>query len=373
MSTANDGRDGEFNLSFSDRAHDGKYIYRGKKRPSESCALIFNSVSQSFVLDSIDDEYAFNLRETPEDNNAKSWAAQYPQIGLDGEKHKIDEDASPSNKNDPNAPGDPTNPYDYRHFMNKRRRTSSPEPPPSLRPSPAVNPISSPVPTTSALRPTTATRGRSKPHNSAHPGLSQPKPPHPKLSSPASSVVAAAAVAAAVREENTDADNEDSGDDNGGLTIDMGDDPTPRRRDRFMGAFGNRTPGSTGPRSLRSTASSVSPVDLNRGKDRDVDSPRHVYNDNEEDESEEHEVTMEELAQSAPSAQQRQMDDPAEQHDEADDGLEAELAAAMGESEGEDHDEEQRPGAAGIGGGGGDGGGVGLGIREEESEESEEE
>ena len=162
------------------------------------------------------------------------------------------------------------------------------------------------------------------------------------------------------REETTDADNEDSGDDadNGGLTIDMGDEPAPRRRDRFMGAFGGGTPGSTGPRSLRSAASSVSPVDLNRGRKDirdDVSDGRHNS-----DEESEREVTMEDLAE--PEVQGESKEIGLQSHDnEADDALEAELAAAMGGSDGEEDEE-------------GDSGGVGLGItRDEESEESEEE
>ena len=339
-----------YDLSISNERQESKYLFKGKKRPSESCALIFDSSSQSFVLDAIDDDYAFNLRATPEDSNAKSWAGQYPQIGLDASDHE-DDTAHPvpsSNHNDdPSVPGDPSNPYDYRHFMNKRRRTSSPEPPISLRPSPAIQPVTSPASRPSHRMTTAPPRRRSKPHNNV-----------PK------SRVSAAPPASSTREETTDADNEDSGDDgdnNGGLTIDMGDEPAPRRRDRFMGAFGGATPGSTGPRSLRSAASSVSPVDLNRGrKDARDDLSDGRHNSDEENERD---VTMEELEELGSQRGSKEAEQPS--HDnEADDALEAELAAAMGGSDGEEDEDEEEEG----------GGGVGLGItRDEESEESEEE
>lgn len=339
------GPDHFYDLSISEGGHDGKYLYRGKKRPSESCALIFDSASQSFVLDAVDDDYAFNLRGTPEDSNAKSWAGQYSQISLDASDHEDDVGPlEPSNNEneDPSAPGDPSNPYDYRHFMNKRRRTSSPEPPASFHPSPAIHSIPSPFSRPSHRTTNAPPRRRSKPHNSV---------PKPKSAQQPTSLP---------REETTDADNEDSGDDadNGGLTIDMGDEPAPRRRDRFMGAFGGGTPGSTGPRSLRSAASSVSPVDLNRGRKDirdDVCDGRHNS-----DEESEREVTMEDLAE--PEVQGESKEIGLQSHDnEADDALEAELAAAMGGSDGEEDEE-------------GDTGGVGLGItRDEESEESEEE
>ena len=120
-----------------------------------------------------------------------------------------------------------------------------------------------------------------------------------------------------------------------------------------MGAFGGRTPGSTGPRSLRSAASSVSPVDLNRRKERDVSSAG--------EESDHDDVMEDQDDVAAEKATVSHLDgsvDAAEHQDgDADDDLEAELAAAMGGSDAEKEEE----------------GGVGLGIREEESEESEEE
>ena len=121
-----------------------------------------------------------------------------------------------------------------------------------------------------------------------------------------------------------------------------------------MGAFGGGTPGSAGPRSLRSAASSVSPVDLNRGKERAVSSAS--------EDSDQDDIVMEDqedvgIAKAVVSQVDGSADAGEHLDGDADDDLEAELAAAMGGSDGEKEEE----------------GGVGLGIREEESEESEEE
>ncbi|KAI9871892.1 MAG: hypothetical protein M1830_002322 [Pleopsidium flavum] len=187
------------------------YHYKGSRSSSNSFALIYDPTIQVWALERVDTDFGFNLTSTPSNADAKEIAAKYPQLELgfvegasDGEDLFAD--------GDDNGDGDEENPYDYRHFI-KRRRTSSPD---------AVE-----VPTISRASPPTDRRtSRAKP---------KPRPKRAKTPP-----------------KDEDADNEDS--DDGGLTIEMDPDTKPRR----LGAELVR-PSSAAPISLRSAASSVSP------------------------------------------------------------------------------------------------------------------
>ena len=312
--------DNSYNLTITDDANvQATYGYTGSQQPSEACALIFDPETQSFILDRIDTQFTFNLRSTPNNKSAKALASQHPQLETtapdpeSGEDDLFDEEGQ--------ITGDTNNPYDYRHFL-KRRRTSSPEP------------IEAP-----SIAPPVRRPSRAKPKQ-------RPRPQPKRASTPP--------------REEADADNEDS--DDGGLTIEM-DPVTKPRPNRFNGAFAGLA--GDGPISLRSAASSVSPAmrpesnseesDEDVSDDMKLPSPLGRAPTPGDDDGEEEEEDQ------SPPPQQQPQPQPGQQEDEDDDAadLEAELEQAL-ESQA-DGDEE--------------GGGVEITQRyvQESSSESEEE
>lgn len=229
-----------YDLSVTDE-NNGIYLYNGSQQPTESLALIYDPSTSSFTLDKIDSEFRFNLRSTPTNDDASKLAAQYPQLdtGLqDAEETENGEDLFDENQNPDDEEPDPDNPYDYRHFLKSARAGHSPSPEPSVygspRPSHTFN-TSPMLAASSPLRPSPApkpTKRRSHPK----PRLASPNP-----------------------REEADADNEDSEADDV-LTIDMGDSSTVANKP-WRSALGVLNEGgrSSGPISLRSAASSMSP------------------------------------------------------------------------------------------------------------------
>lgn len=215
------------------------YVYTGCQKTSEALALIYSPKTNTLTLDKISTDFTFNLRSTPTNKNAKSLASQYAHLPTTGDSGAEDSPGSNSDddENDPSTGGDVTNPYDYRHFL-KRRRTSSPEPL-------ASTPI---IPASPPRRAPARQKPKPRPHRPT-PAKRAPSPP-PR--------------------EEADADNEAS--DDGGLTIEM--EPDTRSR-RFKPAFTHDV--RNGPISLRSAASSVSPAisiheaDEDEYHDEDVD------------------------------------------------------------------------------------------------------
>ncbi|MCJ1282574.1 hypothetical protein MMC26_001898 [Xylographa opegraphella] len=210
-------------LTFTGESEHEKYRYSGSQQPSTACALIFNPETQTFTLDRIDADFAFNLRSTPTNKSAKSLAAQYTQLETNTPDPVSEEEDLVTEAEQ----ADPDNPYDYRHYL-KRPPSSSPEPieleSRNASPRPSLEP--SPVPEV-----------RQKPKPKPKPRQHRTQPP--RASTPP--------------REEADADNEESEDD-GGLTVIM--DPSNKPRHRFNANFNRNEP----PRSLRSAASSVSPV-----------------------------------------------------------------------------------------------------------------
>lgn len=213
----------KYNLAIRGDGDNSDYLYTGTQQPSGACALIYDPTRQTFTLDKIATEFNFNLHSTPSDRSAKSLTAKYPQLEIGVSDPDSNDDSASNPQNSIDNTGDISNPYDYRHFLNKKRRRAS-----------TLEPPSNPVPTPTVRRPSRVQKPkpkqRSHPH---HPEKRQLSPPPP---------------------EEADADNEDS--DSGGLTIEM--DPDTRPRGRFAGAFSYDA--RKGPISLRSAASSVSPA-----------------------------------------------------------------------------------------------------------------
>ncbi|KAL9593797.1 MAG: hypothetical protein Q9219_007376 [cf. Caloplaca sp. 3 TL-2023] len=234
------------NLVLKSPDEEGEYRYIGSQQPSGSCALIYNSSTKAFVLEKLDVDFTFNLQSTPSNHDRNQVTSQYPQLDVgifDAESDGGSSADGPAVHGTELSGADASNPYDYRHFL-KRRRTSSPEAPISR---PSVSP---------AVAPQRLPRTNIKPKPKPRP---QQRPKRPS------------------REEakaDTKADSDDS--DDGGLIIEMGDSPRPRRFGNGAVVFNHDR--SNGPVSLRSAASSMSPASIRHesgneeaGSDNDVE------------------------------------------------------------------------------------------------------
>ena len=207
--------------------------YTGSLQPCEKYVLIYEPETKSFLLDKITTEFNFNLRSTPMNKSAKALASQYPQLETSAPDASSSEDEMLDREEEA---ADPDNPYDWRHFIKQVRKSAAESvemPRRSLTP-----PIAMPV-----RRPS---RPKNKQRPYSRPQARQPTPSPPK--------------------EEADADNEDSSldtdaegevdEDNGGLTIEIESIPKPRHQ---LGPAFPRVHGD-GPVSLRSAATSVSPM-----------------------------------------------------------------------------------------------------------------
>lgn len=226
MQTSRRPSDPRVNLKLNNKDDASGYHYTGAQQPSGSCALIYNPLTKSLVLEKLDVDFTFNLQTTPSNHDRSQVASQYPQ--LDTGISDIESDAgstteAPALDGIDTPEADANNPYDYRHFL-KRRRTSSPEAPPSH---PSVSP---------AAIPRRQSRTNMKPK--ARPRTQQ-RPRRP------------------LREE-AKANSDDS--DDGGLTIDLGEGPKTRRLGNGAVVFNHDK--RNGPISLRSAASSMSPASI---------------------------------------------------------------------------------------------------------------
>ncbi|KAI4253654.1 MAG: hypothetical protein L6R42_007497 [Xanthoria sp. 1 TBL-2021] len=276
-------------LTIKNRAEDGEYKYAGAQQTSGACALVYNPSTKALGLEKLDVDFTFNLQTSPSNNDRYEVTAQYPQLDAgvsDDESEDGTHTEAAINGADPTGP-DMNNPYDYRHFL-KRRRTSSPDAPLSR---PSVSPAAAP------RRPSRTS--------------TKPKPrPRPIQQSKRS---------APPREEQKQ--NSDDSDD-GGLTIEMGDDPKPRRFGNGAVVFNHDK--RNGPISLRSAASSMSPASMRHDSgNEDVESDRDV----------------ELLQLPSPAGGSNKYDVEDEEGDDDDDGVVDDLIEAM---ESQEEEEEAR-------------------------------
>ena len=345
------GEDQGYNLSLTDENNGNKYLYHGGQQPSASAILIYNSASGSFALDRMDSEFRFNLRSTPTNDDAAALATQYSQLDTGLQETNVDDEDmfnEGAEGHDPTGePPNPNNPYDYRHFLNSSRIDRSPSPAPSRLPSPMPNgnigssPIVTGASSNRQSQPPKLNRRRSHP---------KPRPlsPNPR--------------------DETDADNEASEADDV-LTIDMGESvPTQSRPWRAaLGAL-NEGGRSSGPISLRSAASSMSPsvhadsdVEAENGSDGVIE---EIDLGNGEEEAGSREADAEEVE--TPGMLSEEDENPFAMQ------LETQLMAeALSEAE------QEEPGGAEVNGSytqsNGMNGVTVHGVEEESSEESEEE
>ncbi|KAL8784023.1 MAG: hypothetical protein Q9213_004211 [Squamulea squamosa] len=228
-------------LTIKNQEGDGEYNYKGAQHDSGACALIYNASANAFVLEKINVDITFNLQTSPFKKDRNEVTSQYPQLdtGVSDVESDNGTQIEPSSKGSDPAEPDMGNPYDYRHFL-KRRRTSSPE---AQQPRPNASPT---VPPRRLSRTGTKPKPRPRP-------VQRPKRPPPS--------------------EEAKQNSDDS--DDGGLTIEMGDDPKPRRFGNGAVVFNHDR--SKGPISLRSAASSMSPASIRHDSgNEDVESDKDV-------------------------------------------------------------------------------------------------
>ncbi|KAL8678344.1 MAG: hypothetical protein Q9186_005301 [Xanthomendoza sp. 1 TL-2023] len=278
-------------LAIKNQDEVAEYSYTGTQQPSGACVLIYDSLTKTFMLDKLDVDFTFNLQSTPSNTSRNAVTSQYPQLDtglsdVESEDGNVTELSASNVANVTDA--DLNNPYDYRHFL-KRRRSSSPEPPPS-RPS-----LSPAVPPRRLSR--TNTKPKPRPRQ-----MQRPNRPPPQE---------------AVKQVSEESDDEV-------LTIEMGDDPKPRRFGNGAVVFNHDR--RNGPISLRSAASSMSPASMrHESGNEDVDSDKDV----------------EHLQLPSPGGRSNDYQiDGEEGDDEDDDGVIGDLMDAM-ESQAEEEEEEE--------------------------------
>ncbi|KAI9815590.1 MAG: hypothetical protein M1832_005451 [Thelocarpon impressellum] len=304
------------------------YTYNGRRSEDQYITLEYDPATKSFILDQLDAEIDFNLTSTPRQKDAAQLADDFPQLG--GGVPLATPDEVPETieaeieeelfREDGESAPNPDNPYDFRHWMSggkyadRSDSDSGVEEAERQLAEQRETELQKAAPTIRAAPRKENAKPRPKPRAKAKlPAKPQPKP---KAKAKAKAKSKAKVFKSAERTQDS-ADDESSAD--GGLTIEMDPDTKPKR-----GGLGARLePGSGAPISLRSAASSVSPVSMRRHSSSasDEDADGDVDDD----------VQLPLPAMHRPT---QEIDIPSvriqAEEDDQDDGLEAELAQAMG-------------------------------------------
>ena len=328
IAAVDNGRGSRYNLKVEGEDM-SVYEYEGVQRPSKMATLLYSSVDRSFSLDPLDTEFLFNLRSTPSQRDPVRLAHQYPQleagdddVGQDGKDlfdDAVDGDQSPEEEEAP----DPSNPYDYRHFLNKGGRS----------PSPAPSATSSPVPVHSFSNSSPALKS---PTTSNHPPkLPRSKPKEQRREKPR---YLSPLPTSEVVEEEAEVSNQDADP----LEIDLGD-VVPIQSKPWRSALGILNEGgrNSGPISLRSAASSMSPSVRAVESDGDKDDGDRGDKDEDEDDNDD-DIEEIDLNNNHPEATTPQGDaaTPGNGWDDNEIDLEAELELALGDQANEEADHE---------------------------------
>ncbi|KAL8644654.1 MAG: hypothetical protein Q9226_007657, partial [Calogaya cf. arnoldii] len=277
-------------LTVKNRAEDGEYKYAGAQQASGACALVYNPSTKVLVLEKLDVDFTFNLQSSPSNHDRNDITSQFPQLDAGGSEDGSEDGTriEPAINGADFTEPDMNNPYDYRHFL-KRRRTSSPD-------APLSRPSDSPAaPPRRPSRTSTNTKPKPRPRP-----IQRSKKPPPR--------------------EEAKQNGDDS--DDGGLTIEMGDDPRPRRFGHGAVVFNHDK--RNGPISLRSAASSMSPASIrHESGNEDMESDKDV----------------ELLQLPSPAGGNNRYDEGDEDGDDDDDGVVDDLIEAM---ESQEEEEEAR-------------------------------
>ncbi|KAI9856745.1 MAG: hypothetical protein M1813_008782 [Trichoglossum hirsutum] len=316
---------GLYNLSVTDdddneRPSTYEYVGGRSSTSSNSYALIYDSAKDSFVLDKVDSNFNFNLTSTPWEEDPQRLIQQYPQLSLRDEDPGSGEDSLFSDDDDGaefDEDGEPQekNPYDFRHFLKKRRTSSLEGSVDDIQQEAPPSRVTTPNPTLRTLhRPAAAGVKRKPPpknKNKPAPQPQKPPPSPPRDSSDLSSLDNVSSPEAMIEVEDPEApddvDEQEQEVKYSGLTIEMdSDDDTPQKR-----RLGGRSPlfpsgalsarlVSAAPISL-SAASSVSPASRRGSPGREglgisFSKPRHDSSESESD------VDNDEIGQERPAA-----------------------------------------------------------------------
>lgn len=309
-------RDGNsYDLSLRNDEKD-EFKNKGFQHSSSTIALFYDSVEKSFTLDKLDAEFCFNVRSPP---GQKDGSRTHPSLdsGPDGGEqngHGLFDGGAEDDDDMEDATPDPNNPYDYRHFLNQGHRSPSPLPSYASSPVPQHNFNSSPALVASSPRPQkplapTSRSSRPKQRVNERPSYLSPKP----------------------RQQEVDADNEDS--DPNELVIDMGDSSPVTNNRPWRSALGvlNERGRNSGPISLRSAASSMSPSVHGRSPSEDEnDLEQEAQSDADADDDVE-EIDLDNTAADPAPPPPEEVVTPGNGWDDDDDELEAELALALEE------------------------------------------
>jgi RNA polymerase II transcription elongation factor len=302
---------GTYSLTMTDD-DDGekpsRYEYVGGRSSTSSSAyaLIYDSAKEGFILDKVDSNFNFNLTSTPWEGDSQKLEQQYPQLSLKDEDPDSGEDSLFSDDDgelDEDGKPQEKNPYDFRHFLNKRR-TSSLESIEYVQQEVSASKISTPIQTATHRPAATSTNRKpaSKPRTKPAPPPQKPAPSPPRDSSDLSSPVDVSSPEAII--EAADFEDREAPDDSSdqedqevkytGLTIEMDSDDDTKQKPRLgrrsplfpSGALSARLT-SAAPISL-SAASSVSPASRRGSPGREglgisFARPRHDSSDSESD------------------------------------------------------------------------------------------
>ncbi|KAI9772195.1 MAG: hypothetical protein M1839_002513 [Geoglossum umbratile] len=273
---------GLYNLSMTDDDDSEKpstygYVGGRSSTSSNAYALIYDSAKEGFVLDKVDSNFNFNLASTPWEGDSQKLEQQYPQLNLKDEDPNSGEDSLFSDDDDEfDENGEPQekNPYDFRHFLNKRRTSSlesieyAQQEAPASKASPPAQAAHHPATASAKRKPTPKPKVKPVPPP-RKPVLSPPRDSS-DLSSPVDVSSPEAMVEAADLEDpeapDDASDQEDEEVKYSGLTIEMDSDEDTKEKSRLgrrsplfpSGALSARLT-SAAPISL-SAASSVSPA-----------------------------------------------------------------------------------------------------------------
>ncbi|KAH0542784.1 hypothetical protein FGG08_002832 [Glutinoglossum americanum] len=286
---------GLYNLSMvdddgSEKPSTYEYVGGRSSASSNDYALIYNPSKEGFVLDKVDSNFNFNLTSTPRQEDSQKLIQQCPQLNLKDEDPNSGEDSLFSDDDgefDEDGEPQEKNPYDFRHFLKKRRTSSLEGNIDDTQQEAPVSSVTTPNPTPRIVQRPAATntkrKSAPKTKNKPIPQPRKPPPSPPKDSSDLSSVGNVSSPEAMI--EAADSEDRDAHDDAdeqeeqevkyGGLTIEMdSDDDTQHKR-----RLGGRSPFfSSGALSARltsaapislSAASSVSPASRRGSPGRD--------------------------------------------------------------------------------------------------------
>lgn len=265
---------------------EAEWRYSGRRRAEDETYVLVLSAdgTRECTLERLEDAYAMNLIQTPEDSDADRLAQRYPHIHHDADDDD-DNDGVLGGADAGDAAADPNNPFDFRHFLSaaekkaqdsKRDALAQAQAPRST----AGTPLHQPVRATPASRPAKAapaTMKRKKPSvaatkpNPKRVRAGQPDPPRPAASSadqPKAPEIRLDRTAATRQPPKPATDDgefdletwrnpNDDDDDDGELILENAAASSSKHGNSMSLALSGAFAGSSGgPRSLRSAASS---------------------------------------------------------------------------------------------------------------------